>query len=244
MGNAVSNASRAPRRHELPRRSTRLVLVSYRTRPFALAVGRSLRRHDHGGRAAGHRRAGDVAAARAGPTDGAADRSRPHSRRPRSPWPPPSCGPSRRRLQPAGPATTTHDHAPRRPRAGHRAPAPAPPPDPARTGARRCRRSARRADPGAVPPVGQATAWGCGAALGLPAGLRRQGLHARMPRLRRRAGGDDLHEPGRRLPRHVGDRHRRPLPAGLHERGVQLLRDHRGGRRADRSSGCAWALAP
>ena len=63
---------------------------------------------------------------------------------------------------------------------------------------------------------------------GVPTGLRGQGLRTPMPR---RGGGARamtcLHEAGgvRRL---RGDRHRRPLPAGLHERGVQLLPDHRG----------------
>ena len=84
--------------------------------------------------------------------------SRPRSRRPPQPWPPPLCGPSRRRRHP------------RRQRRRHHATAP--PPAPA-AGARAAPAAAAAAaaaapapsDPGVCRRSGQATAWGCAAAL-------------------------------------------------------------------------------
>ena len=102
--------------------------------------------------------------------------------------------------------------------------APAPPP----AAPRRPRRD--RSDRGAADRPGHRL--GLRGRGGLPAGLCRQGLHRRMPGLRRRPRGHDVPQERHRLSDHGGHRDQRSLSAGVHERGVQFTGDGRCVRRA------------
>ena len=93
----------------------------------------------------------------------------------------------------------------------------------------------RRAIPPRCRPVGQATAWGCAAALAYLQAYAAKGFTLECPGYAEGREAMTCMNQAGGLPRHVGDRHRRPLPAGLHERGVELVRAHRRGGHAHRS---------